>query len=78
MLEAAKHETDSSNYKTVWDRCKTRFGKVRDGIYEESVRFGNFESNDEAFYATTLRISGSYQDLDEPTDFMSQKLRPCT
>ena len=48
-LEAAKHETDPSNYTTMWDRHETSFGKERDGICEESVRFGNFESNDEAF-----------------------------
>ena len=29
-----------------------RFGKECDGGYEESVRFRNFESNDEVFYAT--------------------------
>ena len=38
---------------TMWDHHKTRFGKrAMVGLHEESVRFGNFESNDEAFHAT--------------------------
>ena len=58
-MEAAKQETDPSNYKTMWDHYKTRFGKECDGMYEESRMFGNFESNDEVFYATTPRVSRS-------------------
>ena len=55
----------------MWDHFKTRFGKDCDGGCEESVRFGNFESNDEAFYGTdaqnlTFQL-GDYVFVDLPS-----------
>ena len=77
LLEAATHETDPSNYQTMWDHCMTRFGKECDDGYEEFVRFGYFESIDEASCDTdaqnlTLRL-GHYVFV----DLTSRKLRLC-
>ena len=67
------HETDPSNYKTMWDRYKTRFGREGEDICEESVRFGNFESNDEGLLRYDTQNLRFLSGLNEPADFMSPK-----
>ena len=55
VLVAAGHETPPPNYVMMLDHFKTHYGKVYNGINEESVRFGNFKSNVEIIRATNAR-----------------------
>jgi len=55
VLVAAGHETTPPNYVMLWNYFKTHYGKVYNGINEESVRFGNFKSNVDIIRATNAR-----------------------
>ena len=55
VLAAAGHETPPPNNVMMWNSFKTKYGKVYNGINEDSVRFGNFQSNVEIMWATNAR-----------------------
>ena len=44
-LVAAGHETSPPSYQLMFDDFMTKYGKVYNGIDEESVRFENFKTN---------------------------------
>jgi hypothetical protein len=55
VLVAAADERSPPNYQLMFDHFKTKYGKVYNGIDEESVRFGNFKANIGIIRATNAR-----------------------